>query len=76
MNNYVRVFLKGEPVRWFDFPLAAGGNFRAFVMQARFEGFIINEFGYVVHEEVKAIILFQTATPTVGLGTMMPAGQA
>lgn len=75
MNQYVRVFLKGEPVRWFDFALQTGGNFHAFVMQARFEGFVIGTHGYIVHDEIKAMMLCQGA-PSIGLGMMQAAGQA
>lgn len=75
MNKYVRVFLKGEPVRWFDFPLLTG-NFHSFVMQARFEGFVIGQTGYIVHDEIKAMMLIETAQPINNLGMMQPAGQA
>lgn len=74
MNQYVRVFLKGEPVRWFDLPLQTG-NFHAFVMQARFEGFVIGQYGYIVHEEIRAMMLC-SGTPQQGLSGMTPAGQA
>ena len=74
-SNFVRVFLRGEPVRWFDFPLATGTRFQDFVMQTRFEGFVIGEFGYIVHEEVRAMMLCKGA-PTQGLQVMQAAGQA
>ena len=76
MSSYVRVFLKGEPPRWFDFPLATGSNFHSFVMQARFEGFILGSHGYVVHDEIKAMMLIQTAEPVQTLHGLAPVGQA
>jgi hypothetical protein len=75
MNQFVRVFMKGEPVRWFDFTLITGSNFRSFVLQARFEGFVLGTTGYIVHDEIKAMMLCQ-GTPQAGLGMMAPAGQA
>lgn len=59
MNQFVRVFLKGEPMRWFDFPLSPGGNFHSFVAQARFEGFVLGTRGYIVHAEIRAMMLCQ-----------------
>ena len=76
MSSYIRVFLKGEPPRWFDFPLATGSNFHSFVMQARFEGFVINAHGYIVHDEIKAMMLCQGAVAPGNLGLMQAAGEA
>ena len=76
MNKYVRVFLKGDPVRWFDFPLTGQANFHAFVMQARWEGFVLGTHGYIVHDEVRAMMLVEGVQPTSNLGFMQPAGQA
>lgn len=78
MNKYVRVFIKGDPVRWFDFPLLTGSNFHSFVMQARFEGFVIGQTGYIVHDEIKAMMLIETAQPSnnLGLGFVQPQGTA
>jgi hypothetical protein len=76
MNKYVRVFLKGEPVRWFDFPLTGQATFHSFVMQARFEGYVLGVHGYIVHNEIKGMMLIETAQPTTNLGFVQPAGQA
>lgn len=75
MNQFVRVFLKGEPMRWFDFPLQTGSSFHVFVSQARFEGFVVSSTGYIVHDEIRAMMLCQGAAQA-GLGMMAPAGQA
>ena len=61
MKKYVRIFLKGEPVRWFDFPIAEGANFHSFIMQMRFEGYVLGELGYIVHDEVRGAMLIQLA---------------
>ena len=76
MNQFVRVFLKGTPVRWFDFPLATGSNFHSFVMQARFEGFVIGAQGYIVHDEIKAMMLCTGELKQSGLQFAAPMGQA
>ena len=75
MHPYVRVFLKGEPVRWFDFP-TEGKSFHSFVMQARFEGFIVGETGYLVHDQVLGMMLIHVDKPTQTLHGMVAAGQA
>lgn len=75
MNQFVRVFMKGEPMRWFDFPLPTGSSFHAFAAQARFEGFVIGDAGYIVYDEIRAMMLCHGAAQ-VGLGMMQPAGQA
>jgi hypothetical protein len=61
VKKFVRVFLKGEPVRWFDFPIPEGGNFHSFIMQMRFEGYVLGEAGYIVHDEVRGAMLIQLA---------------
>jgi hypothetical protein len=76
MKKYCRVFLKGEPMRWFDFPLDPNGTLFAFVAQMRFEGYAMSEAGMIVYDEVRAVMLIQTMTPSMGLSGMMPAGQA
>ena len=75
MSQFVRVFLKGEPVRWFDYPLPTGHNFKAFVMQVRFEGFVLGDFGYIVNDEIRGMMLCAGA-PESPLKTMQPQGQA
>lgn len=80
MKKFVRVFLKGEPVRWFDFQLADNANLHLFVMQMRFEGFAINSHGYIVESEVKACMLIETASDLTKaqqwLGGVQTVGQA
>ena len=77
MKKYARVFLKGEPMRWFDFPLDANDNLFAFVAQMRFEGYALSQQGMIVYDEVRAVMLIETATPMMsGLGGMAPVGQA
>jgi hypothetical protein len=76
MKNYVRVFLKGEPMRWFDFPIEQGGTLFAFNAQALFEGFAIGATGMIAYDQIRCMMLIQTATPTLGLGGMQPAAQA
>ena len=76
MSKYARVFLKGEPMRWFDMPLDTGSSFHAFCAQMRFEGFVMSNTGFIVYDQVRAVMLIETTQPSsFGLGTQT-VGQA
>lgn len=76
MKKYARVFLKGDPVRWFDFPLQDGGTLIAFIGQSRFEGGALMEHGWIAYDQFAAVMLIQTTAPSVPQWAMQPQGQA
>jgi len=77
MKKYARVFLKGEPIRWFDFPLPEGGNILSFLGQARHEGGAMMEFGFIPWDCFGPVMIIQTEAPPVMPGwANQPAGQA
>lgn len=52
MNKYCRVFLKGDPLRWFDFPYGPNETFASKVMSARFEGIFMGDIGCIPWESM------------------------
>jgi hypothetical protein len=52
MSKYCRVFIKGEPLRWFDFPYQQGETFVSFFMKSRFEGMFMGEIGAVPYDSM------------------------
>jgi hypothetical protein len=72
--KFIRVFLKGEPTRWTDFPLPANGNFHNFISRMRFEGFIVDDSRYIALDQVATMFLHEgQATQSF---TVMAPGQA
>ena len=62
MKKYCRVFLKGEPMRWFDFPMADdAADLFAFMAQTRFEGFASSAKGFIAYDEIRAAMFIETA---------------
>jgi hypothetical protein len=76
MNSYVRVFLKGEPKRFVDFPLEAGITFPGFVRQVKFEGYALGSHICIMDDQIAAMMLVQTTAPMQTLHGMAPTGQA
>ena len=59
MKTFCRVFLKGEPVRWFDFPIANAAAFLPFISQMRFEGFATTDRAYIALSEVAGAVVME-----------------
>lgn len=77
MKKYARVFLKGEPIRWFDFPLPDNGSLFNFIGQARHEGGAIMEHGWIAWDSFASVMLIQLAdVPALPAWAAQPAGQA
>ena len=78
MKKYARVFLKGEPIRWFDFPLndASTGIFE-FIGQARHEGGAIMQYGFIPWDCFGPVMFISTSiAPVMPSWAMGTVGQA
>ena len=76
MNKVLRVFLKGEPNRWIDFPYPPGATFFGLLGQGKFEGWIIRDDRMVAYDSIAAAVEITNGTAPISFGTMPAAGNA
>ena len=77
MKKYARVFLRGDTVRWFDFPLVENGTLLGFIGQARHEGGALMDYGFIPWDCFGPVMLIQTTElSALPVWANQPAGQA
>ena len=65
MKKFVRVYLKGDPLRWVDLPLPdETQNLFGFIGQMRFEGYVCAPKIYIPLDEVRGVSLIELGEPS------------